>query len=218
MGTYVRKAKSLNFSKKGNRAAPDAADMSRYTITIGRFFKRKRSKINLSLRDVAKEIDVSNSTLSRYETSMIDMPLSVLIKLCRFYGCRLGECVADADGLIAAENIEVLAQKASKDKADKLFNQRKARHDTKQSVNNDRQAWEYVCDIANAGAKILDKIERMNIPAKYRVAMEIELSDCVLEIIEAKAGSDTLPRHLEAYVEMLKNHLHKNNESSIIKP
>ena len=205
MGTYVRKANERNFSDSPQNAASHAADISRYAAVIGRFFKRKRSKINLSLRDVAKEIDISNSTLSRYETSMIDMPLSVLIKLCRFYGCRLGECVADADGLIAAENIEVLAQKTSKNKAESLFKKRKERSDSKKLADKARE-WNYVCDIASAGVQILDKVEKMDIPVDYRIIIERGLSENILEYITARSGDDTRKR-MEAYAKMLKKYL-----------
>ena len=206
MRTYVRKAKSLNFSEKDNHAAPDAADMSRYTVTIGRFFKRKRTKLNLSLRDAAKEMNVSNSTLSRYETSAIDMPASAMIRLCRFYGCRVGECVADADGMIAAENIEILAQKASKAKRAKLLKERKSRQEAKRSSTTEQQEMDYICDIANAGVQLLKKIEGMDIPADYRIIMEERLSDSILEFIDTRSSNDTKKR-LTAYIKTFRKHL-----------
>ena len=216
MRTYVRKEKSLNFSENDNFAAPDAADVSKYTIAIGQFFKKKRSKINLSLRDVAKEVNISNSTLSRYETSAIDMPVSALIRLCRFYGCRIVECVADADGMIAAENLEVLAQKASRSKKDRLLKERKTRPKYKESGTAERLEMEYVCDIAGVGVQILDKIGEMDIPAKYRNIIEQELSNRVLELVNARSRGNTRKR-LATYTKALKKYLPQVPESGKIK-
>lgn len=215
MGTYVRKADKGNFSVKATTAAPDAANMSRYTTIIGQFFKKKRSKINLSLRDVEKELRISNSTLSRYETATIDMPVSAMIELCRFYGCRIGECVADADGLIMAENLDVLARKASKQKAGRLLNKRKNRHKTKEITEIEQKELDYVCDIAGAGIKVLNRIERMDIPADYHVVIERDLSEEILDIIESRMDESTAQR-LTAYAKLFKKILANSEDRSKI--
>ena len=215
MGTYVRKASKGNFSVKTTSAAPDAANVNRYTTIIGQFFKKKRSKINLSLRDVEKELRISNSTLSRYETATIDMPVSAMIELCRFYGCRIGECVADADGLIMAENLDVLARKASKQKADRLLNKRKNRHKTKEIAETEQKNWDYVCDIAVAGVKVLNGIEQMDVPADYRVVIERDLSKGILDVIESRMNESTAQR-LAAYAELFKKYLQKDDKNAKI--
>lgn len=215
MGTYVRKAGKTTFSDKTTIAAPHAANMSRYTTIIGQFFKKKRSKINLSLRDVEKELRISNSTLSRYETATIDMPVSAMIELCRFYGCRIGEYVADADGLIMAENLDVLAKKASKQKADRLLNKRKNRRKAKEITETEQKELDYVCDIAGAGVKVLDRIEQMAVPVDYRIIIEHDLSEEIMDVIESQISKGTLQR-ITAYAEQLKRVLADSENRSKI--
>ena len=186
--------KTHNFMANDKYAASDAAKADRFSALIGTNLKKKRARINLSLRDVAKEVNISNSTLSRYETAAIDMPMSAMVELCRFYGCRIGECVADADGLIMAENIDTLARKASKEKADRVLNKRKSRRKAKELSDAEQNELNYVCDIASAGAKVLAKIESMDMPMDYRAVIERDLSECILDIIEARASENTLQR------------------------
>ncbi len=102
-----------------------------------------------------------------------------------------------------------------KSKKDRLLMERKTHPEDKESGTAERLEMEYVCDIADVGVQILDKIGEMDIPAKYRNIIEQELSNRVLELVNARSRGNTRKR-LTAYTKALKKYLPQVPESGKI--
>lgn len=63
-------------------------------IKIGQFLKSLRKEKSLTQREVAKHLNVSEKTISKWETGNGLPEISLLLPLCRFYGISLNELLS----------------------------------------------------------------------------------------------------------------------------
>ncbi|MPZ99962.1 MAG: helix-turn-helix domain-containing protein [Dehalococcoidia bacterium] len=60
---------------------------------MGASIRERRMALNLSQEEVAWEADVAQGSISNYETGRNDIPLSVLVSICRAFGISAVEIV-----------------------------------------------------------------------------------------------------------------------------
>lgn len=63
-----------------------------YLPTIGTFLKEKREHQNINQDIVANEIEITRSTISKYENGELDIPVSKIPEFCEMYKCHMAEC------------------------------------------------------------------------------------------------------------------------------
>ena len=69
----------------------------RYEILKFQHIRDIREDNDLSQKDIAKHLNVKQSTYSRYETSDINIPTDILIKLADFYNTSVDYLIGRTD-------------------------------------------------------------------------------------------------------------------------
>lgn len=76
-----------------------------YKRQFGEVIKKKRRRISLTQKDLALELGVENTTISRYEKGEIDIPASVLPIICEICKFDFNEYIHSMDEVRVSENL-----------------------------------------------------------------------------------------------------------------
>uniref|UniRef100_UPI004057C6EB helix-turn-helix domain-containing protein n=1 Tax=Acetatifactor sp. TaxID=1872090 RepID=UPI004057C6EB len=79
-----------------------------FLVSIGSVIKKKREKKNISQQELGEYLNVSKSTISRYESGSFDMPATTLPLISSYCDFPLSDYVYDEKVKTATRNFEML--------------------------------------------------------------------------------------------------------------
>lgn len=65
--------------------------------------RQERKKAGMTQAQLAEELEIDDSTVSRRERGLQDFPVADLLKMAELFGCAPGHLIKDGDGLTAEE-------------------------------------------------------------------------------------------------------------------
>ena len=76
-----------------------------FLLSLGGVIKKKREKKNITQHELSDFLEVSKSTVSRYESGQTDMPVSTLPLISYYCGFALNDYFYDEKVMIATDNL-----------------------------------------------------------------------------------------------------------------
>lgn len=89
-----------------------------FLLSLGSVIKKKREKKNITQQELSEFLEVSKSTVSRYESGKTDMPVTTLPLIGYYCGFALNDYFYDEKVVIATDNLfEMLKMTLESEKA-----------------------------------------------------------------------------------------------------